>query len=67
MPIEVDPDWWKTLFDDIYLMTDARSVDDESLTRLEVDVVCELLPMAAGHKILDLCGGHGRHSIELCK
>jgi len=67
MPIEVDPDWWKTLFDDVYLLTDARSVGDESLTRLEVDVVCELLPMDVGHKILDLCGGQGRHSFELCK
>ena len=67
MPIEVDPDWWKTLFDDVYLLTDARSVGDESLTRLEVDVVCELLPMETGQKVLDLCGGHGRHSIELCK
>ena len=67
MAIEVDPDWWKTLFDDIYLLTDARSVGDDSLTRLEVDVVCELLPMETGHKILDLCGGHGRHSLEFCK
>ena len=67
MPIEVDPDWWKTLFDDVYLMTDARSVCDETLTRLEVDVVCELLPMKSGHKVLDLCGGHGRHSFELCR
>jgi D-alanine-D-alanine ligase len=67
MAIKVDPDWWKTLFDDVYLLTDARSVGDESLTRLEVDVVCELLPLEAGHKILDLCGGHGRHSFELCK
>ena len=67
MAIEVDPDWWKTLFDDVYLLTDARSVGDESLTRLEVDVVCELLPMETDQKILDLCGGHGRHSLELCK
>ena len=67
MPIEVDPDWWKTLFDDVYLLTDARSVGDEDLTRLEVDVVCELLPMAFEHRILDLCGGQGRHSFELCK
>lgn len=66
MPIEVDPDWWKTLFDDVYLLTDARSVGDDSLTRLEVDVVCELLPIEPGHKVLDLCGGHGRHSLELC-
>jgi len=67
MPIEVDPDWWKTMFDDVYLMTDARSVCDEALTRLEVDVVCELLPIKIGHTILDLCGGHGRHSFELCR
>jgi D-alanine-D-alanine ligase len=67
MPIEVDPDWWKTLFDDVYLLTDSRSVGDDSLTRLEVDVVCELLPIETGHKVLDLCGGQGRHSFELCR
>lgn len=67
MTIKVDPDWWKTMFDDIYLLTDARSVCDETLTRLEVDVVCDLLPIHSSHKILDLCGGHGRHSFELCR
>lgn len=67
MAIEVDPDWWKTLFDDVYLLTDARSVGDEGLTRLEVDVICELLPLDRGQKVLDLCGGQGRHSFELCK
>ncbi len=67
MSIEVDPDWWKTMFDEVYLLTDARSVCDETLTRLEVDVVCELLPIKSSHNILDLCGGHGRHSFELCR
>ena len=67
MAIEVDPDWWKTLFDEIYLLTDARSVCDEKITRLEVDVICKLFPMRTDHRILDLCGGHGRHSFELCK
>ena len=67
MAIVVDPDWWKTLFDEIYLITDARSVCDEVLTCREVDVICELLPVDFGHKILDLCGGHGRHTLELCK
>jgi D-alanine-D-alanine ligase len=65
--IEIDPDWWKTMFDEVYLITDARSVCDESLTCREVDVICELLPLRAGHRILDLCGGHGRHTFELCK
>ena len=65
MTIQVDPEWWKTLFDEIYLITDARSVCDEEITRREVDLICELLPISPGHKVLDLCGGHGRHSLEL--
>ena len=61
-----DPDWWKTIFDDVYLLTDARSVCDQDITRREVDLICELLPIRPEHRILDLCGGHGRHSLELC-
>ncbi len=65
MSINVDPDWWKTLFDDIYLLTDARSVCNDTITQLEVNVICELLPIKPSHSILDFCGGHGRHSFEL--
>jgi D-alanine-D-alanine ligase len=64
MSIYVDPEWWKTMFDDVYLITDARSVCDQDLTRREVDLICELLPIRPGDRILDLCGGHGRHSFE---
>lgn len=67
MTIQVHPDWWKTLFDEVYLITDARSVCDPRVTRKEVDIICELLPLKTKHKILDLCGGHGRHSLELCR
>ena len=67
MGITVNPDWWKSIFDEVYLLTDARSVCDEALTRREVDVICKLLPMHMNHKILDLCCGHGRHSFELCR
>ena len=67
MAIVVDPDWWKTLFDEVYLITDARSVCDDGLTNREVDVICELLPLDFDHKILDFCGGHGRHTLELYK
>ena len=66
MTLEVPVDWWKTVFDEVYLMTDARSVCDEDITRREVDIICRLIPMHSRHDILDLCGGHGRHSIELC-
>jgi D-alanine-D-alanine ligase len=67
MSIDVDPEWWKTMFDEVYLITDARSVCDKTLTGREVDVICELLPLNSGHRILDLCGGHGRHTFELYK
>ena len=66
MTMKVDPDWWKTMFDEVYLLTDARSVCDKEITRCEVDLICELTPIRPEHRILDLCGGHGRHSLELC-
>ncbi len=65
MTIQVHPDWWKTLFDDMYLKTDARSVCDGEISGREVDLICELLPLDSEHSILDLCGGQGRHSLEL--
>lgn len=67
MSIDVDTDWWKTLFDGIYLITDARTVDNETVTRREVDLLCELIPLRPPQKILDLCGGQGRHSLDLCR
>lgn len=65
MSLKVDPDWWKTLFDDVYLLTDARSVCDDDITRREVDVFCRLIPLKKDDRFLDLCGGQGRHTLEL--
>ena len=65
MAIKVDPEWWKTLFDEIYLKTDARSVCDMDISRREVELICTLLSPEPGHRILDMCGGQGRHSLEL--
>ena len=67
MSIDVDPDWWKTLFDEVYLVTDARSVDDEAVTRQEVAIFSSMVPMRPQDRILDMCGGHGRHALELCR
>ncbi len=61
----VSPDWWQTLFDEVYLRTDARSVQDSAVTRREVDQLVEHLGLEPGEVILDLCGGHGRHCLEL--
>lgn len=63
--IQVDPDWWKTCFDQIYLLTDARSVCDQELTGKEASFLEEALELKPSDRILDLCGGQGRHSLEL--
>jgi D-alanine-D-alanine ligase len=65
--IHVDKDWWKHLFDDVYLETDARSVCNEQLTEREVDFLEQVLHAGRGAPILDLCGGQGRHAIELAR
>jgi len=65
--LQVDPDWWKRLFDEYYLLTDARSVCDEALTRREVDFLVAHLALNRDERILDLCGGHGRHGLELVR
>lgn len=62
-----DPEWWREMFDEVYLKTDARSILDDDVTRREIDLVLELLPLSPEHEILDLCGGHGRHSVELVR
>jgi D-alanine-D-alanine ligase len=65
--IHVDPDWWKSLFDDIYLVTDAPFVCNSALTKREVDVVQQVLHLCPSDRILDLCGGQGRHALELAR
>lgn len=67
MNVTVDPDWWKTLFDEVYLITDARTVCNDEMTCREIDIFCDLIPMKKHDSILDLCGGHGRHSMALCQ
>jgi len=63
----VPKDWWKHIFDSFYLKTDGDVVDDLDITRKEVDMVIELLGLKPEDRILDLCCGHGRHSLELAR
>jgi D-alanine-D-alanine ligase len=65
--IHVDPDWWKSLFDEVYLLTDAPFVCNPELTRREVEVVERVLGLRPSDRILDLCGGQGRHALELAR
>jgi D-alanine-D-alanine ligase len=63
----VDPHWWRTLFDEVYLQTDARSVLDREATRREVDALVRALTLKPQEEVLDLCGGQGRHALELAR
>ena len=63
--------WYKTFYDEHYLKEYASGLTDER-TQREVDFINSTLnlPQAApdatgGARILDLCCGHGRHTVEL--
>jgi len=61
----VSPDWWRRIFNYLYLKTDGDVVDDLSITCWEVDLFQNILKFSPEDKILDLCCGQGRHSLEL--
>lgn len=65
--MKVKKDWWKDFFNHIYLITDSRSVCDSHLTCKEVDLIESFLNLNKNNNILDLCGGQGRHSLELAR
>ncbi|MEO0150315.1 MAG: methyltransferase domain-containing protein [candidate division WOR-3 bacterium] len=64
---QVKPDWWRRIFNSIYLKTDADVVDDQRITKREIDLFSEILNLSPEDRILDLCCGHGRHSLELAR
>lgn len=61
------PDWWRNIFNHLYLKTDGDVVDDLNLTKAEVDLFTSLLGIAETDRILDLCCGQGRHSLEMAR
>ncbi len=61
----VQPEWWRSIFNSMYLKTDADVVDDLKITRSEVDLFSETLHLTPDDNILDLCCGQGRHILEL--
>ncbi|MEX2719938.1 MAG: methyltransferase domain-containing protein [Candidatus Wukongarchaeota archaeon] len=63
----VSSDWWRRIFNAIYLKTDSDVVDDQNITKREVDLFSEILKLSPEDRILDLCCGQGRHSLELAK
>lgn len=64
----VKADWWRHLFNANYLRTDGDVVEDEQITRKEVDVFLETLgSLSPDTRILDLCCGQGRHALEIAR
>lgn len=62
----VPPEWWQDLFDETYLLTDG-DVLSPSITQYEVDVYVEQANLTPEDRILDLCCGQGRHTLELAR
>ena len=58
-------DWWKTLFNSLYIKTDGDVVENDQNTKQDVDLLINKLNIETNHHILDLCCGQGRHAIEL--
>jgi D-alanine-D-alanine ligase len=63
----VRPDWWSRIFNYLYLRTDSDIINDLDITSHEIDLFLEILNLSPDDKILDLCCGQGRHSLELAR
>lgn len=61
------PEWWRSLFGAVYLQTDGDVVEDAHMTRAEVDDIISALELSGQERILDLCCGQGRHTLELAR
>ncbi len=60
-------DWWRTLFNSIYLKTDADVVENDANTVREIDLLVKAAGLEPNDRVLDLCCGQGRHSLELAR
>lgn len=69
----VPSDWWRKIFDSFYMKTDSDVIGDDNITKAEVSLILKKLGLDSPNTIskdtmiLDLCCGHGRHSLELAR
>jgi D-alanine-D-alanine ligase len=61
------PEWWRGIFNAVYLKTDGDVVENSDATEREVDYVIEATGWGPDSAILDLCCGQGRHSLTLAR
>ncbi|HAM09900.1 MAG: D-alanine--D-alanine ligase [Bacteroidetes bacterium GWE2_41_25] len=67
LEMHLNPDWWRKIFNSMYLRTDADVVEDRQITRNEVEIFISVLNTGKDSAILDLACGQGRHSIEMAR
>ena len=60
-------DWWRTLFNAVYVQTDGDVVENAANTTADVDLLLAATCLKPGDRVLDLCCGQGRHSLELAR
>jgi D-alanine-D-alanine ligase len=60
-------DWWRTLFNSLYLETDGDVVENDRNTEQEIDLLVRSAGLEPNDRILDLCCGQGRHALELAR
>jgi len=60
-------EWWRTLFNSIYLKTDGDVYENEENTQRDVDAILQVVALQPNDRILDLCCGQGRHCLELAR
>jgi D-alanine-D-alanine ligase len=67
LELHLQPDWWRRIFNSMYLKTDADVVEDKLITKSEVELFSSILQASKDSVILDLACGQGRHSLELAR
>jgi D-alanine-D-alanine ligase len=60
-------EWWRKLFNALYVKTDGDVVENNENTRREVDFIISAAAIQPHSQILDLCCGQGRHCLELAR
>src|SRR6202162_3348262 len=60
-------EWWRTLFNSLYLETDGDIVENDRNTGQDVDLLIRSAGIERDRRVLDLCCGQGRHSLELAR
>ncbi|OGM48677.1 hypothetical protein ABOM_001982 [Aspergillus bombycis] len=72
----VEKDWWKDAHNEMYLFTNGDCVEDPAITDTECDELLRIPSIqtlfehstgTSPMKVLDLCCGQGRHTINLAK